>query len=86
MAGLSRELGILMAWVGELWRRVAFQLRRVRFQEELDEEFQHHLELKVRALDGKGLSQVEAYYAARRARQYDPMAREESRYVGMDLA
>jgi putative ABC transport system permease protein len=52
--------------VGELWRRVVFFLRRGEFHRELEEEMEHHVEMKAEARRRQGLSPEDARRAARR--------------------
>jgi predicted permease len=69
----------MRARTGELWRRLVFLLRRPRFQGELEEEFRHHEELKMRALAEQGMSLEDAGYAARREFGNPLLLRERSR-------
>ncbi len=39
-----------MEWLGELWRRLMFPLRRRQFERDLEEEMQFHLEMKAREI------------------------------------
>ncbi len=55
-----------MEKLSALWRRLVFHLRRDRFDRELDEEVQFHLEMKARELEDEGMSPDEARLAARR--------------------
>ncbi len=55
-----------MSWLGELWRRLVFFFRRGEFHRDLEEEMQHHLQMKVQGHVEAGLSAEEARYAALR--------------------
>jgi predicted permease len=52
--------------LGELWRRIAFLLRRSRRLDDLDQEMQLHLELRERQLREQGLATEPAARAAQR--------------------
>src|SRR5690348_13294653 len=55
-----------MERLGELWRRVKFISRRGKFQQDLQEEMQFHLEMKASALREAGVTPEEAGVAAQR--------------------
>ncbi|HEY6937631.1 MAG TPA: ABC transporter permease [Terriglobales bacterium] len=55
-----------MERLGELWRRVKFIFRRGKFQQDLQEEMQFHLEMKARALREAGVAPGEARATAQR--------------------
>jgi len=50
----------------QLWRRLLFYVRRNRFDRELEEEMQFHLEMKIEENLAAGLPSEEASYAAQR--------------------
>ncbi len=52
--------------VGETWRRLVFFFRRGQFRRELEEEMEHHVEMKAEARERQGLPPEEARRAARR--------------------
>jgi len=52
--------------MSELWRRLRILFRRDRFDRELDEEMQFHLEMQAEENRSSGISTEEARYAARR--------------------
>jgi predicted permease len=55
-----------MERLGELWRRLKFIFRRGKFQQELQEEMQFHLEMKAQNLRDAGMAPGEAGPAAQR--------------------
>jgi putative ABC transport system permease protein len=55
-----------MRTLSELWRRIAFHLRRSHFDRELDEEVRFHLDMKARELEETGMPAADARHAARR--------------------
>ena len=55
-----------MEWLDELRRRLSVLLRRDRFDDDLDEEIQFHLEMQAEENRENGLPAEEARYAARR--------------------
>jgi putative ABC transport system permease protein len=55
-----------MEWLDELRRRLSVLLGRDRFDDDLDEEMQFHLELQAEENQGNGMSAEESRYAARR--------------------
>ncbi len=55
-----------MQWLGEIWRRLVFFLRREQFQRDLEEEMRLHQELRAQANAEEGMPPEEARYAARR--------------------
>jgi predicted permease len=63
----------------ELWRRLLFPFRRGRFDRELEEEMQFHLEMKARRNREAGVPPDEAQYAARRKFGNALLMRESSR-------
>jgi hypothetical protein len=63
----------------ELWRRLMFVLRRGKFQQDLQEELQFHLEMKARALHEAGMEPAEAGAAAQRHFGNTLLLREASR-------
>jgi predicted permease len=67
-----------MAWLTEFGRRLAFFLRRRRFDRELDEEMRDHLALKAQTHIQNGLPPDEARYAAAREFGNTLLLREES--------
>jgi hypothetical protein len=50
----------------QLWRRLLFYLRRDRFDRELEEEMQFHLEMKAEENRQARMEPLEAHYAAQR--------------------
>src|SRR5262245_39326896 len=50
----------------QFWRRLLFYVRRDRFDRELEEEMNFHLEMKARENLAHGLSPEDARYASRR--------------------
>jgi MacB-like periplasmic core domain len=68
-----------MKRLGELWRRLKFIFRRGKFQQELQEEMQFHLEMKARAVREAGLAPGEARAAAQRQFGNTLLLRETSR-------
>lgn len=68
-----------MERLGEVCRRLMFLFRRNRFQRELQEEMQFHLEMKARALRDAGVAPDEASSAARRHFGNTLLLREASR-------
>src|SRR5690242_6669591 len=68
-----------MERLGELWRRLKFIFRRGKFQQELQEEMQFHLEMKARALREAGMASGEAGPAAQRRFGNTLLLRESSR-------
>ncbi|HEV2115210.1 MAG TPA: ABC transporter permease, partial [Terriglobales bacterium] len=68
-----------MERLGEFWRRLMFLFRRAKFQQELQEEMQLHLEMKARALREAGVVPPEAEAAARRQFGNTLLLRETSR-------
>jgi macrolide transport system ATP-binding/permease protein len=65
--------------LGELWRRLKFIVRRGKFQQELQEEMQFHLEMKARTLRDAGMASGEAGPAAQRQFGNTLLLRETSR-------
>src|SRR5215813_7809004 len=63
----------------QLWRRLLFYLRRDRFDRELEEEMQFHLEMKTEENLAAGVSQEEASYSAQRQFGNQTLLREVSR-------
>jgi predicted permease len=55
-----------MASVKRIWRRLLFYLRRDRFDRELEEEMRFHQAMRAEENRGRGLSEGESKYAARR--------------------
>ncbi|MGH9350814.1 MAG: ABC transporter permease, partial [Terriglobia bacterium] len=55
-----------MQWIGELWRRLMFFLRRGQFHRDLEEEMRLHQDLRAQARAEQGMAPAEAGYAARR--------------------
>src|SRR5215472_14268298 len=55
-----------MAWVGELWRRLAAFLRWNQLPTDLQEEMRLHVELRAEQKKQSGIGPGEAQYAARR--------------------
>src|ERR1017187_3276719 len=41
-----------MQWLGELWRRLLFQIRRRQFDSDLEEEMRFHLDMQARGGGG----------------------------------
>ncbi|HKC71129.1 MAG TPA: ABC transporter permease, partial [Terriglobales bacterium] len=68
-----------MERLGELWRRLKFIFRRGKFQQELQEEMQFHLEMKARALRQAGVAPGEAGATAQRQFGNTLLLRETSR-------
>ncbi|HYL94846.1 MAG TPA: ABC transporter permease [Terriglobales bacterium] len=68
-----------MQRLGELWRRLKFIFRRGKFQSELQEEMQFHLEMKARTLRDAGMAPGEAGPAAQRRFGNTLLLRETSR-------
>ena len=68
-----------MRWLSELWRRLAFLLRRGRFHRELQEEMSEHLRMKASDLNEEGVPPEEALLAARRDFGNPLLLRERSR-------
>jgi putative ABC transport system permease protein len=65
--------------LSQLWRRLAFYLRRDRFDRELEEEMRFHLEMKAEENRAADLLLEEARYAARRQFGNQTLLREVSR-------
>ncbi|MPY91004.1 MAG: FtsX-like permease family protein [Luteitalea sp.] len=63
----------------ELWRRVAFLLRRARRTDELDEELQLHVQLREQQLRDRGLAPEQAARAAKRQFGNPTRLKEDSR-------
>jgi predicted permease len=55
-----------MAWLGELWRRLAALARRNQMDADLEDEMRLHVELRSREQIGAGTTVTEARYAAQR--------------------
>lgn len=68
-----------MERVRELWRRLMFIFRRGKFQQDLQEELQFHLEMKARAFGEAGMEPAEASAAAQRQFGNTLLVREASR-------
>jgi hypothetical protein len=64
-----------------LFRRLLFYLRRGRFERELEEEVQFHLEMRARENAAAGMTEAEALQLARRRFGNETLLREESREV-----
>ena len=62
-----------MAYGKELWRRLFYLLRRSRFQSELSDEMQFHIESRAEELEHGGVPRKEALARARR--EFGPAAR-----------
>ena len=56
----------MIAWLRGLWLRVRYYLFRARYDREMDEEMQFHLELRAAEQQGSGMSEQEAHHAALR--------------------
>ena len=65
--------------LSQLWRRLLFYARRDKFDRELEEEMQFHLEMKARENAEAGMGPLEARYAARRQFGNQTLLREVSR-------
>jgi hypothetical protein len=65
--------------MNELWRRLLVLFHRKRFDRELEEEMQFHLEMQAEENQGSGLDAIEAGYAARRQFGNAALLRETSR-------
>ena len=65
--------------LSQLWRRLLFNVRRERFNRELEEEMRFHLEMKAEESLAGGVSPEEARYAARRQLGNQTLLRETSR-------
>jgi len=65
--------------LSQLWRRLLYYLRREKFDRELDEEMQLHLEMKAEENLGAGMSPEEARYTAQRQFGNQTLLREVSR-------
>jgi putative ABC transport system permease protein len=65
--------------LSQLWRRLLFYARRDRFDRELEEEMQFHLEMKAQENAGAGMEPLEARYAAERQFGNQTLLREVSR-------
>ncbi len=70
-----------MEWLGELWRRLLFFLRRGQFHRDLEEEMRLHQELRAEAHTEDGMAPAEAGYAARREFGNPLVLRERSREI-----
>ena len=68
-----------MQSIGEIWRRLAFFIRRGQFHRELEEEMGEHLRMKTNALHEQGMPADEARYAAQREFGNALVLRERSR-------
>lgn len=68
-----------MQWAGEVWRRLAFFLRRGQFQRELKEEMDEHVRMKQKDLTEEGMLPDHARNAARREFGNALLLRERSR-------
>ena len=62
-----------MSRLQELWRRILYLARRLRFQSELDDELQFHLESRAAELEQSGSPRAAAIARARR--EFGPAAR-----------
>lgn len=69
----------MMDKLSQLWRRLLFYARRDRFDRELEEEMQFHLEMKAEENIASGVSPEEARYAAQRQFGNQTLFREVSR-------
>jgi putative ABC transport system permease protein len=65
----------------QLWRRLHFYLRRDKFERELEDEINLHLELKAEENRAGGMSTDEAAYAAQRQFGNQMLLREDSREI-----
>ncbi len=68
-----------MEWLGELWRRLVFFLRRGQFHRDLEEEMRLHQELRAQTHAEDGMVPEEAHYAAQREFGNPLLLRERSR-------
>src|SRR5499426_550444 len=65
--------------LSQLWRRLLFYARRDKFDRELEEEMQFHLEMKAEENLAAGISPKEARYVAQRQFGNQTLLREVSR-------
>lgn len=56
-----------MEWLGELWRRLLFAIRKRQLDRDLEDEMRFHLEMKTRQNREAGLGSEESRLAARRS-------------------
>ncbi|MBV9771362.1 MAG: ABC transporter permease, partial [Bryobacterales bacterium] len=70
-----------MEWLGELWRRIIFLFHRRRFDADLEEELQFHLEMKQAQYQERGTPEQEARYAALRQLGNQTLLKERSRQM-----
>ncbi|MBI1898692.1 MAG: ABC transporter permease [Acidobacteria bacterium] len=70
-----------MAWIGRIRSRLAVLFHPGRFDRELEEEMQSHLEMQVEENLETGMDAEEARYAARRRFGNAPLLREASREI-----
>ncbi|MGH9352521.1 MAG: permease prefix domain 1-containing protein, partial [Terriglobia bacterium] len=70
-----------MEWLGELWRRLVFFLRRGRLNRDLEDEMRLHQELRAKTHAEEGMAPEEARYRARREFGNTLLLRERSRDV-----
>src|SRR5438876_77582 len=66
-----------MAWLVELWRRIAFLFHRRQFEADLDEELRFHLAMKTEAYRDEGVG--EARFAAMKRLGNEAILKERSR-------
>ena len=63
-----------------LWKRLLFNFRRNKFERELQEEMNFHLEKKIEANEANGMSSEEARYSAKREFGNQTLLQERSRH------
>ncbi|MGH9357899.1 MAG: ABC transporter permease, partial [Terriglobia bacterium] len=68
-----------MEWLGELWRRLVFFLRRGQFHRDLEEEMRLHQNLRAESHTEEGMKPDEAHFAAKREFGNALLIRERSR-------
>jgi predicted permease len=73
--------GVAMEWLRQIRRRLAVLLRRRRFDRDLEEEMQSHLEMQAEQDRQAGMDAGEAHYAARRQFGNVPFLKERSREI-----
>jgi predicted permease len=57
---------VIVQWLAEIWRRLAFFFRRGHFHRDLEEEMNEHLRMKANDLHNQGMAPDAARYTARR--------------------